>query len=272
MEQLEKRCSYLLIGFEIGGKKKTPHLQGYAELKKRTRWDTIRKWLGENHFQVRRGTQAEAIIYCKEDGNWLEWGKPKRAGERTDLHRVKQMGEDEGMRGVTRNINQLQAIKVAEKYLEYNERKRTWKPCVVWIWGPTGTGKSRMARGILGDDVYCKNSGTKWWSGYDGHEDVIIDDFRDSWWSITEMLSLLDRYEKQIETKGGQRQFLAKNIVITSAYSPEECYKNTGEAINQLLRRIDIIEHLVPEVPNVPEVGGNTKAPTFGTEELERYL
>lgn len=272
MEQLEKRCSYLLIGFEIGGKKGTPHLQGYAELKKRTRWDTIRKWLGENHFQVRRGTQAEAIIYCKEDGNWLEWGKPKRAGERTDLHRVKQMAEDEGMRGVTRNINQLQAIKVAEKYLEYNERKRTWKPCVVWIWGPTGTGKSRMARGILGDDVYCKNSGTKWWSGYDGHEDVIIDDFRDSWWSITEMLSLLDRYEKQIETKGGQRQFLAKNIVITSAYSPEECYKNTGEAINQLLRRIDIIEHLVPEVPNVPEVGGNTKAPTFGTEELERYL
>lgn len=273
-EELVKICEYVVIGFEIG-QENTPHLQGYAELTKRTRFGSIKKLLKRAHFEGRKGTQAQAADYCKKEENWLEWGKLKRAGERRDLHAVKQMAEDEGMRGVVRNVNTLQGIRVAEKYLEYNEKKRDWKPCVVWIWGETGTGKSRMARDILGDDVYTKNSGTKWWTGYDAHEDVIIDDFRDSWWSITEMLSLLDRYEKQIETKGGQRQFLAKNIVITSAFSPQDCYMGTGEAIQQLLRRIDIIEHLVPGVPDVPEVGGNTIAPTCGTKnevDFSSYL
>ena len=74
------------------------------------------------------------------------------------------------------------------------------------------------------ESVYRKASDTKWWPGYDCHEEVIIDDFRDSWWPITYMLDLLDRYETKVETKGGYRQFVPKKIIITSCQDPNRCY------------------------------------------------
>jgi len=106
---------------------------------------------------------------------------------------------------------------------------------------------------MLGEDVYTKNTGTKWWDGYDGHEDVIIDDFRDSWWPLTYMLALLDRYEFLVENKGGHRQMRAKRIVVTSIFAPDTMYENTGECKIQLLRRVDHIIALVTDVTEVEE-------------------
>ena len=37
------------------------------------------------HVEQRCGTVKEAIEYCKKDGNFMEFGKPKAQGERTDL-------------------------------------------------------------------------------------------------------------------------------------------------------------------------------------------
>jgi len=252
-ENLRDLCDFMVIGFEIG-ESGTHHIQGYAELTKRTKFNTIAKVISRAHIEGRKGTQKQATDYCKKDGNWLDWGEPANQGARKDLHRVKVLALEDGMRGVSAQVDNLQAIRVAEKFLTYNEPARDWKPTVIWIWGPTGTGKSRVARTLCGDDVFTKNTGTKWWDGYDGHEHVIVDDFRDSWWSITYMLALLDRYEFQVEIKGGQRQMRAKQIIITSAFPPNRCYLGTGEAIDQLLRRIDIIECTVPEVPEVEGV------------------
>lgn len=246
------RASYVVIGFEVG-ESGTPHLQGYMELSKRTRFSTVKKELGNKiHIEVRRGTQLQAIDYCKKEGDFTEVGKPAKQGERTDLDQCRTLAIEVGMRGVTGVCN-LQQIRVAEKYLTYNEEPRAHKPVVTWLWGPSGTGKSRMAEALSGEDTYRKNSGTKWWDGYDGHEHVIIDDFRDSWWDLTYMLGLLDRYSFIVETKGGTRQFVAKQIIVTSAKAPEACYGGTGEAVLQLLRRLDVVEGFVPDVP---EVGG----------------
>lgn len=246
-------ASYVVYGKEVG-ENNTPHLQGYVELTKKCRLSYMKKLHNTAHWEPRMGTQSEAINYCIKDNDYVEIGTKKKAGERTDLDRVRTMALEDGMRMVTAKGNSQQ-IRIAEKFLTYNEEPRDWKPEVIWIWGPTGTGKSRLARERCNlSDLYTKNDGTKWWEGYDGHEDVIIDDFRDSWWSITEMLSLLDRYEKRVEYKGGLRQFKPKKIIVTSAMEPSACYRNTGERIDQLMRRIDEIINLVPAF--VPEVGG----------------
>ena len=128
---------------------------------------------------------------------------------------------------------------MAEIQLKYFEKKRNWKPVIKWYWGPPGTGKSHAAFAELDDPYVCMSSG-KWWEGYDGHENVIIDDIRSSFCKFDELLRILDRYEHRIECKGGSRQLLAKNIIITSCFSPYNIY-DTGENILQLVRRIDEI-------------------------------
>lgn len=255
-EKLVAECNYVLTGFEKG-EKGTPHIQGYAELNKPTRFNTIKKILPRAYIALRRGTQDQAIKYCKKDGNWVEFGEPKRQGERSDLLGVKQAALDGGMRNVTNQYETMAAFQIASKFLTYNEPARDFKPRVIWIWGPTGTGKSRKAREVCTEDTYTKNQGSKWWDGYDGHKSIIIDDFRDSWWPLTYMLALLDRYEFQVEVKGGYRQIRAETMVITSAFSPADCYGGCGESIQQLLRRIDVVEELKPAVADVAEVLGN---------------
>lgn len=257
---LNAKYTYVITGFEIGAEG-TPHIQGYMELQSQSRLTTLKKFFPRAHIERRMGSQEQAINYCKKDNNFVEDGEYKVQGKRNDLDKVRTIALEQGMRAVTDTFN-YQGIKVAEKFLTYNEEPRNWKPTVVWLWGKTGVGKSKLARELCdSDDIYTKNTGTKWWDGYDKHECVIIDDFRPSWWDITYMLGLLDRYEFKVEFKGGLRQFVPRKIIVTSALSPEECYRNTGEAIGQLVRRIDIIENLVSDVSEVE--GGNTKAPSL---------
>lgn len=257
--------SYLIMGKETGAKTNTPHIQGYIELVNCTRLNTMKKFNNRIHWERRLGTQEQAINYCKKEGNYEEWGKPKKQGERNDLDKTRRLASEYGLREVTKECS-LQQIHVAEKYLTYNEEPRDFKPEVIWIYGPSGSGKSKLARELCGEDVYTKNSGSKWWPKYDKHEYLIIDDFRDSWWPITEMLSLLDRYEKMIEYKGGHRQLLAKKIIITSIEKPKNMYNNTNECKTQLLRRIDTQINIEKHVADVSEVvKGNTR--TFTTKK-----
>lgn len=263
-----KIFKYIVFGFETAPTTGTKHLQGYAEIRKQTRLDTIQK-MYKWHAEPRRGSADSAIDYCKKGGDFYEQGERKRQGARNDLVWARKVASEEGMRGLVSKCHSLQEVQVAAIYLNFCEPARNWKPKVTWLWGKTGVGKSRTARELTSPQAYTKNDGTKWWTGYDGHADVIIDDFRDSWWSITEMLSLLDRYEKRVECKGGMRQFRAKNIVITSCLPPQKCYQNTGEAIDQLIRRIDVISEIVP---NVPEVGNPLSKPTPTQESVDEVI
>lgn len=228
---------YCIYGKEIG-KEGTHHLQGYIEFTKVYKMGTIKKLLTRAHLEQRKGTKEQARDYCKKENNFTELGEWGQQGKRTDLDKIRTIALEEGMRNVT-SIGTMQQINVAKAFLTYNEEPRNWETEVIWLWGKTGTGKSRLAREICNmDDCFTKNENSKWWDGYDAHEYVIIDDFRDSWWSLTEMLSLLDRYEKKVEIKGGTRQFKPKKIIVTSCMSPANCYRNVGEEIQQLMRRV----------------------------------
>lgn len=245
-------CRYIVWGKEVSPTTGTPHLQGYVEFSACKKTGAACKVLGGRaavfipaadkghpYGKGRDGCRA----YCQKDGDWEERGDWDAGGQgnRSDLDRVRTEALDNGMRCITRWAG-VQQINLARNFLTYNEPPRDWEPIVYWFWGPTATHKSHLARVLsAGEDVYCKNNGTKWWDGMDGHDVVILDDFRDSWWPITDMLALLDRYEYQVEVKGGWRQIRARKIFVTSAKPPEQCYRGTGEAIQQLLRRIHVI-------------------------------
>lgn len=238
------KYSYIIIANETGKETNTPHIQGFLYFKNKSTIARISKGIPRAHIEIAKGTNEQAITYCRKEQDIIfeDGDAPINAGKRNDLSNIRtavQNGED--MVSIINNYPaNYQAIRYAEKIRTYLEPKRNWQPKVFWYYGETGTGKTRTAYDLLGENAYFKD-GSKWWDGYDAHESVIIDDFRPNQMSFQELLRLLDRYPHQVEYKGGTRQFLAKTIIITAPLHPEEMF-SINENIQQLIRRINNIQ------------------------------
>lgn len=134
---------------------------------------------------------------------------------------------------------------------------------VTWIFGVAGTGKSQLAeayaRSKYGDGYFVHPPGNlKWWGSYSGQRCVVINDFR--YRDVREagglgyLLNILDRYDIEVEIKGGFVYGDWDECIITSAYSPVGAftYHKDGddiveENLGQLIRRLGRIIELVVE-------------------------
>ncbi len=238
-------AKYLIYGREVAPTTGTRHLQGYVQFKNPKSFNSTKKTLGKNaHLEVASGNPEQNKAYCvKEDTMYFEKGEVQSQGKRTDLAIIREvLKETNKMSEVVEIATSYQSVKMAESMLKYKEKPRTWKPKVFWFYGSTGTGKTRNAIDLFGDDCYFKSNNDKWFEGYDAHEKVLFDDFRPSTLPFPFLLQLLDRYACRVECKGSTRQFLAKEIIITCPYHPETLYA-TQEDVMQLIRRIDKIEN-----------------------------
>lgn len=239
----ELKTAYLIIGDETGDSG-TPHLQIYFRLLNPCQFSSIKRKFPTAHIEIAKGTDLENKSYCTKQSTMYESGEPSAQGKRTDIDDIKRMLTDgANLRDIVPLCRSVQSIRHAEIHLKYFEQKRSWKPEVFWYYGPTGTGKSWSCHSQCTDPYVCLHTG-QWWEGYDGHEDVIIDDMRADFCKFHVLLKLLDRYPVTVECKGGSRQFLARRIFITSCYHPKRMYHQTEECVEQLMRRIThIVEH-----------------------------
>jgi len=103
-------------------------------------------------------------------------------------------------------------------------------------WGTSGAGKSRKAWEEATFSAFPKDPNTKFWDGYSGQENVVIDEFRGTI-SISHMLRWLDRYPVIVEIKGSSCVFKAKKIWITSNLSPDDWYPDLDAETRAALRR-----------------------------------
>jgi len=88
--QASELYSYGIVGKEVGEEEKTPHLQGYLQLKKQTRKKAAIKALAKlcsNHPHVTKadGTAAQNRVYCSKGDDFTEWGEARSKGKRMDL-------------------------------------------------------------------------------------------------------------------------------------------------------------------------------------------
>ena len=195
-------------------------------------------------IQMAKGTPQQAYEYItKFDKEPFELGDCPQQGKRNDIKKiVTSVQSGETMREIIPQATSLQSIKTAEVCMKYFERRRNWKTIVRWYYGDTGTGKTKYAWEQF-PDAYEKCSQSKWWDGYDSHNEVIIDDFRRGHIDFVELLKIFDRYPMKVEVKGGFRQLLAKEIIITAPDHPRRMYElESHENVEQLLRRIDYIK------------------------------
>lgn len=240
VEDASEQCEFVAVGKEEASTG-TPHLQGYLYFKNARTFSSVTKMIPRAHFEVSKGTPEQNLNYCSKSNLWIKKGSPPTPGKRTDIDTtIQQLKQGANMRDITEVPRSYQSVKMAEVWLKYHESPRDWKPEIRWYYGSTGSGKTRTAREWLQDDIYTALGTSRWWDGYDGHESVLIDDFRKDFAKFHELLRLFDRYEYRVEVKGGTRQFKPKKIAITSPYHPRDVYC-TREDVNQLIRRIDQI-------------------------------
>jgi len=238
----EGSMSYLIVGIEICPKTGKTHYQGYVELRNRSRLNKVKGLLGmSTHIEARKGTQEEAITYCKKDGNFTEYGARKVQGKRTDLDTIMAMIKEGKPELEVADANpQLwcQYRKSMQEYRQLTEPKRDWVTEVKYIYGPTGTGKTRAA--IEAGAVPVTIGSKRFVMGYNGEDTVLFDDIDEDTFTRQMWLTLTDRYNCNIETKGSFRNWKPKTIYVTSNFDPKRLFKDDPACMRRITEIINL--------------------------------
>lgn len=204
--------------------------------------------------------------YTRKDNKFIEYGHIRF----TDQERKKMDAVEKNKLLVTLSIPeiisqglvplwQVPQLKKAKQIYENELHKddAVQEVEVKWLYGKTGCGKSKAAReeamqrfpGKERSETYWvlrpgTHSSSGWYDGYDGQPVAIFDDLRSNTMPWDTLLQVTDKYQDiQVPIKGGFTCWRPKLIIITSAGTPREVFRDreTGEPwdnIDQLERRI----------------------------------
>lgn len=223
------------------GENGTPHLQGYVVFTNPRTLAGLKKVATTAHWEPRRGTHAQALAYStKEDtrilGPWTIGVEPvDEPGKRTDLDALKEALDA----GTSLEKIASEQFSTMAKYSRWareyrlltGKHIRSWLTYTTVYWGPPGTGKTRRVLAEAGPTAYwMKKPGqgqSLFFDGYDGEEDVVIDEFY-GWIPHDLLCRMCDRYPLKVDTKGGVVEFAPKRIWITSNKRPQDWYPKVG--------------------------------------------
>ncbi len=242
-----ERIVYVVMQEELS-ESGTLHLQGYIEMKNQTRMSRMKSLFGAGyHWEKRRGTQAQAIEYCKKaetrvDGGFsFEHGTPKRTGSNGKFTEAVQAIRDGTSIADIRDDFSAQYVLHGDKLRDFAlelKGKRNWAMDIHIYVGKTGTGKTYTAH-TENPDAYEATwpvGGRWWWPKYDGQEVVIMDEFCHQI-KISVMMTMFDRYGWKIEAKGRSFEFCSKKIIITTNLDPKMWFPNVKKSSKDPLAR-----------------------------------
>lgn len=226
------------------------HWQFIVYFKSQQRFGSVRKTLGNSvHIEPTRSTAAELYVWKTETaipGTQFEFGtKSIKRNSSADWDRIREIAQS-GLIDAheipsdifIRSYHSLRAISKDFAKPSFRDEQ-----LVTVFWGKSGTGKSHRAFEECGDDFYIKSPLTKWWDGYRGESNIVIDEFRGIV-DISHLLKWLDKYPCMVECKGSQLPLKSKKWWITSNLDPREWYPLLDiETRDALLRRLNHIVH-----------------------------
>lgn len=233
---------YLIWG-EEKGEQETPHLQGFISFRKRKSFNVVKRLISDRcHLEQAKGSPAQNKKYCSKGENIQEFGKlPPGQGSRSDLDQVAEACRDGATFKEIADQFPAAALRYSTGILRLQTLCRPHRkgaPELWCLWGRTGTGKTRRIWEFADIDQLWVHPGDRWFDGYDGQPAVLFDDYDGSWFKITYLLKLIDRYIFQVPVKGAYTWWAPKVIYFTSNHHPKEWYPQAKpEHINALLRR-----------------------------------
>jgi len=197
-----------------------------------------------DHLEPSRSEAADEYVAKAEtavEGTFFEVGaRPVKRNNKIDWARqldlAKRGLEDEIDPGVyMRCYNTIKKIKAENMVAALDADDVTG----LWIWGPPGVGKSRLARDCY-PGVYDKPL-NKWWDGYSCGP-VLLDDVDKVHKVLGHHLKRwCDRYSFTAEVKGGTVSIRPVKIIITSNYSIEEIFGEDMTLVEAIRRRCHVV-------------------------------
>jgi len=233
------------------------HLQGYIEFVGKKTWVWAHKnleGLETARFAPRKGTQEEAIDYCKKSETALEgpyeYGERREQGKRHDLLDIKRKIDEMRPLLEIQDDHFASFVRHSRFFKEYKRQKTASRNFKTQVWlfvGPPGAGKSTMMKiiarmiGSLYKATNKKGSG-QYYDDYDGQDVLIIDEFDGYRMSPTDFNDLADEHECVLPVHGGAgHQMVSKYLFIGSNYAPRYWWKKrNGTQLRQTTRRIDV--------------------------------
>jgi len=268
------KIKYLIANLEKG-ENQTPHYQGYLELTRSQRLQTVRLILPRAHLEPRGGTRQQAIQYCLKDLDLQQQCLRDQIliNSTTDIQDCPStiMCTSEKLpesfelslliptsTKTTRAVNLLQMKKMIEEGKTDKDLAEfsfsTYVSCyralnyyrLICSVPRTKKTKVLVLQGPTGTgkshwametfpDSYWKQR-SQWWDGYTNQKHVIIDEFY-GWLPFDLCLRLCDRYPLHVETKGGNVNFIAETIIFTTNNLPSSWWKNSY--FQSFIRRVD---------------------------------
>ena len=170
--------------------------------------------------------KAGKIIF--EDGELNEKFDPELDKDRKPtIKEVKEMSKEERENLEITYYNQIDKINILE------ENKITGQNCskkvkVIYLWGPSGSGKSLWAKYMFRDTPFdiVKKEGD-FWHGVSGvNHACLYDDWRDSHMKPSDFINFIDYTIHTLNVKNGSMKNKYKYIIITSVQDPETIYQS----------------------------------------------
>lgn len=232
---------------EVGEETGYVHWQLLVCFETKVRLSRVTSVFGNVHAELTRSAAANEYVGKEEtrvEGTQFELGTPPfKRNDKRDWDAIWKSAKEGAIEDIPASIrvSSYGAIKRIQKdHLKAAAMERT-----IWVfWGKSGVGKSRRAWEEAGVDAYPKDPCTKFWDGYQGESNVVIDEFRGQI-GISHLLRWCDRYPVTVETKGSAAVFRASRIWITSNLDPRRWYPDLDQETQEaLMRRLNVVHML----------------------------
>lgn len=242
-----KSVIYWCMADEIG-KNGTYHTHVYIQSRGGIRFSSLKKKFDGAHFDMARGTSIENMEYVSKTGKWEnskksdtrvegtfeEFGEMpiERQGSRNDLADLYSMIKEgmsdyqilEQMPDALANIERLDKVRQILRQEAFKDQFRQLE--VVYIYGDTGTGKTRSIMDQYGySNVYRITDYLHPFDGYHGQDIVIFEEFRSSF-RISDMLNYLDGYPLELPCRYNNKYACYTKVFITTNVPVHDQYKD----------------------------------------------
>jgi len=248
-------CRYIVAGEEVAPGTGTPHLQGYVVWRSGKTVSAVRQLLPGCHITITRGTHRQNDQYCRktrdEDRvpNGVVYNRGDIPADPADRGAAeKARWEDSwslAKRGLIEDIpadirvrNYSTLLRIGRDYMPAMERLDG--PCGLWIWGASGSGKTRSVLDQI-PDAFPKPR-NQWWDGYQQEDVVLVDDVDKFNVGLGgQFKHWADAYPFIGEVKGTSKKIRPKRLIVTSQYTIEEIWEDEETRV-ALLRRFVVVK------------------------------